>query len=204
MWFTIAILTFAFYILFKFKTNEGFSFARTFPFETNKTSNAIKASLVLTFIFSICSVIFFFTVYSSTFDNNYILLASISSFLICAFFIVLNLVNLVNLKAHFLFFSLYAALVTTQSIILGFHSIFAYKIDGVNILYIIFAVVLFVKALIELLLISPLFKFSFLNQVDIESGKTKKPDFIRLAFYEWLYLFLFILNAFILLIEKMI
>lgn len=203
-WFCIALFAIVFYIAIKFKTNKEFSFARTFPYETNKTPATIRLSIITTLIFSICSVIFYFSIYSSTFDDNYILLASISAILICAFFISINLVNLVNLKSHFLIFSLYAALVTMQSTILGFHSIHLYKIDGVNVFFVVLTVIFFLKAVIELLLISPLFKFSFLNQIDIETGEQKKPAFIRLAFYEWLYLFLFIINSLLLLVEKFI
>ena len=114
----------------------------------------------------------------------------------------LNVINLVNLKAHFLAFSLLAALVTTQSVVMGFHSINAYKIDGVNWIFIALAVVFFGKAVIELLLVSPLFKFSFLMDVNKEEDVSKKPPFIRLAFYEWLYFLLFIINSFLLLVEK--
>ena len=129
---------------------------------------------------------------------------SISAFIICIMFILLNIINLVNIRAHFLVFSVFAALITTQAVVLGFEAINAYKISGDGIGYIILAVAFFVEAIFELLLVSPVFKFSFLLELNHKDGTMKKPNFVRLAFYEWLFLFLFILNTFLLLVEKML
>lgn len=200
--FTLAIITACFYVFHKFRTIKGFSFARFFPFESNGNSSEIKISLFSIVIFTTCSVFFYLNIYSINFTNSYVLLATISALLICGLFLGLNVINLVNLKAHFLLFSLLAALVTTQSVVMGFHSINAYNIDGNNWLFIVLAVLFFAKAGIELLLVSPLFKFSFLMEVNKEEDIAKKPPFIRLAFYEWLYFLLFILNSFLLLVEK--
>ena len=200
-------LSFAFvvlYVIFKFRVNKEFSFARVFPFESNKNANAIRISFLLIFLSSICSIFFYLNVYFGTFSNSYVFIGTIAAILICVLFIMLNFVNLVNLRMHFILFSFFAALVTAQSIDLGFHAINAYKIDGVNWWFIVIATIHFVKALFELILVSPLFKFSFLMDVNVEDGTLKRPKFIRLAFYEWLYLFFFIVNGFLLLITRTI
>lgn len=202
--FALSIILVCFYVFFKFRTIKKFSFARFFPYETNANSTEIRVSIFSLLAFSCCSIIFYFSIYSNNFTNNYVLLTSISAIAICVLFLTLNIVNLVNLKLHFFIFSLFAALETTQSVIMGFHSINAYHIDGANIFFIVLAVVFFIKAAMELLLVSPLFKFSFLMEVSAENDETKKPNFIRLAFYEWLYFFLFIINSFLLLVEKSI
>ena len=184
VFFVLSILAIVFYVYF------------------NRSNLEIRGSIITIAVFLICSVFYYLDVYFNSFTNNYLFFATISAFLICVLFLLLNIVNLVNLKAHFLIFSLYAALVTTQSVVLGFHAINAYKISGVNWVFIIFSVIYFGKALLELLLVSPLFKFSFLMDVSTGDGTMKRPAFIRLAFYEWLYLLLFIVNNFLLLIVK--
>lgn len=202
--FLIGIISIAFYVLFKCKTVKEFSFSNTFPFETDVRTHSIKVSLITLLIFTICSIFFYLTIYTKNFENSYVLLASISAFAICGLFFVLNLINLVNLKVHFFAFSLFAALITTQSVVMGFHSINAYQTNKDQWLFIVLAVVFFAKAVMELLMVSPLFKFSFLMEVEPKSNTLKKPNFIRLAFYEWLYLLLFIINSFLLLVEKSI
>ncbi len=201
-------LSFAFivlYVVFKFKVNKEFSFARDFPFESNKSAFAIRTSFLLIFLSSICSIFFYLNVYFNTFSNSYIFIAALAAVLICVLFLMLNFINLVNLRLHFIVFSLFAALITAESIDLGFHAINAYKIDSdSNWLFILIAVMHFAKALFELILVSPLFKFSFLMEVNVDDGTMKRPKFIRLAFYEWLYLLFFILNGFLLLITRMI
>ncbi|MCR5309667.1 MAG: hypothetical protein K6E21_06135 [Bacilli bacterium] len=192
------------YVALKFKANKEFSFANSFPFESNKTSLAIRTSFILIFAFSLCSIFFYLNIYFNIFKNNYILIATIATFAICILFLFLNIVNLVNLKVHFLLFSAFAAIVTTSSVVLGFHAINAYKIDSTIWMYIVVAVIHFIKALFELILVSPLFKFSFLMDVNVDDGTLKRPKFIRLAFYEWLYLFFFIINNFLLLIVQMV
>ena len=204
LFFFLALLFVIVYVVLKFKLNKDFSFARVFPFECNKTSFAIKTSFILVFLFSVCSICFYLNVYFNAFSNKYILISTFCTFAICALFLMLNLINLVNLKIHFVVFSLFATLVTAQSVCLGFHAINAYKIDGVNWVFILIACLHFLKALFELILVSPLFKFSFLMDVNVEDGTLKRPKFIRLAFYEWLYLLFFIVNGFLLLITRMI
>lgn len=202
--FTVEIVSIFFYFFFKFKTIKYFSFGNTFPFEHNSNSTQFKVSIFTCLVFAVCSVLFYFTIYTNNFTNSYILIATISSLIISFLFFTLNVVNLVNLKAHFFLFSLFAALVTTQSVVMGFHSINAYTVDGKSWLFILLAVIFFIEAVMELLLVSPIFKFSFLMEVNQKNEEYKKPNFIRLAFYEWLYLFLFILNSFLLLIERSI
>ena len=204
IYFVLALFSMCLYVFFKVRTNKEFSFLRTFPYESNKDSRAISATVVLSFLFAICSVLFYFHIYSGTFDSSYVLLATISAVIISICFVILNLVNIVNLRLHFLVFSIFTALVTTQSIVLGTHSLYLYKLDGVNVSFVVIAVVLFLKALIELLLVSPIFKFSFAMEVDKANGTMTKPKFVRLAFYEWLYLLLFIINTLILLIQRII
>lgn len=204
LFFFLALMFIVVYVVFKFRVNKEFSFARVFPFESNKTSLAIRISFILVFLFAICSIFFYLNTYFNTFQNSYIFIATICAFIICGSFLMLNLINLVNLKVHFIVFSMFAALVTTESVVLGFHAINAYKIDGVNWLFILIAAVHFIKALFELILVSPLFKFSFLMDVNVENGTLMRPKFIRLAFYEWLYLLFFIFNGFLLLITRMI
>ena len=204
LFFFIALFFIIFYVAIKFRLNKDFSFARVFPFECNKTAIAIRVSFILVFLFSVCSVCFYLNVYFNAFSNQHILIATFCAFAICALFLMLNLINLVNLKIHFIVFSLFATLVTAESVILGFHAISAYKIDGVNWIFILIACVHFLKALFELILVSPLFKFSFLMDVNVEDGTIKRPKFIRLAFYEWLYLLFFIVNGFLLLVARMI
>ena len=204
LFFFLSFICIVLYVVFKFKVNKEFSFARVFPFESNKTSFAIRVSLLFVFLFSICSIFFYLNVYFGTFSNSYIFIATLAAILICVLFLMLNLINLVNLRLHFIVFSLFASLVTAESIDLGFHAINAYKIDGVNWLFILISGIHFVKAFFELILVSPLFKFSFLMDVNVEDGTMKRPKFVRLAFYEWLYLFFFILNGFLLLITRVI
>lgn len=204
LFFAISIIAITFFVFFKFKINKNFSFARTFIFECNNSSSAIKVSFVFSVVFSICSVLEYLNLYFYTFTNSYILLATIGTFIICIMYILLNLVNLVNLKAHFIVFSVFAALITTQSVVLGFQAINTYNIAGNGVAYIILAVFFFIEAALELLLVSPVFKFSFLMEVSEDKVTLKKPTFIRLAFYEWLFLFLFIFNTFLLLVEKIV
>lgn len=201
--FLVSIFVITFYVFFKFKVNKEFSFASTFPFESNKNQTCIKVSLLTTFIFGIVNSLFYVDTYFKTFKNSYVIMATFSAIIICGLFVCLNIINLVNLKLHFFAFSFFAALVTTQSVILGFHAINAYKIDGVNVGFFVIAILYFIKAVFELLLVSPLFKFSFLMNVNKKEGTLEKPSFIRLAFYEWLYLFFFIVNGLLLLITKM-
>ena len=202
LFFFLALFAIIFYVFFKFKTNKEFSFARIFPFETNKSSLEIRVSLISLGVFSICSVFYYLNIYFKTFTNNYLFIASLSAFAICILFLLLNIVNLTHLKVHLLIFSLYIALVTTHSVVLGFHAINAYKISGVNVAYLVISILSFVKAFIELLLVSPLFKFSLLMDVNLEEGTIKRPAFIRQALYEWIYLMFFIVDGFLLLIVK--
>lgn len=197
-----SVFSIAFYVFFKFKMNKEFSFARSFPFESNKNPTAIKVSFLTTLIFSACAIFYYLDIYFKFFKNSYVVMAAISAIIICGLFVCLNIINLVNLKLHFIVFSLFAALITMQSVILGFHAINAYKIAGTNAGYIVIAVLYFANAFMELIMVSPLFKFSFLMDVSQDDGTLKKPKFIRLAFYEWLYLFLFVVNGFLLLIVK--
>ena len=202
--FFLSFIFIVLYVVFKFKINKGFSFARNFPFEANNSAFAIRVSFILVFISSLCSIFFYLNVYNNAFQNSYVFIAMLSCFLISVLFLMLNLINLVNLRLHFIIFSLFAAIVTAESIDLGFHAINAYKIDGSNWLFILFAVIHFAKALFELILVSPLFKFSFLMEVNVDDGTMKRPKFVRLAFYEWLYLFFFVLNGFLLLLTSVI
>ena len=202
--FFLSFIFIVLYVVFKFKVNKEFSFARNFPFEANNSAAAIRVSFILVFLSSLCSIFFYLNVYNNTFQNSYIFIAMISCFLISVLFLMLNIINLVNLRLHFILFSLFAAIVTAESIDLGFHAINAYKIDGVNWLFILFAIIHFIKALFELILVSPLFKFSFLMEVNVDDGTMKRPKFVRLAFYEWLYLLFFIVNGFLLLLTSLI
>lgn len=198
----ISVLAIGFYIALKFKTVKGFSFARTFPFEVSQRDGSFKVSIILVLIFAACSILFHFTIYTYYLTNSYILLTLISSLIICGLFFALNLINLVNLKVHFFAFSLFAALITIQSVIMGFHSVNSYMIDNSNGYCVALAVIFFIEAFFELILISPLFKFSFLMEIDTTNDTYKKPKFIRLAFYEWLYLLFFIINNFLLFVER--
>ena len=202
--FFLSFIFIVLYVVFKFKVNKEFSFARNFPFEANNSASAIRVSFILVFLSSLCSIFFYLNVYNNAFQNSYIFIAMISCFLISVLFLMLNIINLVNLRLHFILFSLFAAIVTAESIDLGFHAINAYKIDGVNWLFILFTVIHSVKALFELILVSPLFKFSFLMEVNVDDGTMKRPKFVRLAFYEWLYLLFFIVNGFLLLLTSLI
>ena len=118
------------YVVFKFKINKEFSFARNFPFEANNSGSAIRVSFLLVLLSSLCSIFFYLNVYNNSFQNSYVFIAMLSCFLISVLFLMLNLVNLINLRLHFILFSLFAAIVTAESIDLGFHAINAFKIDG--------------------------------------------------------------------------
>lgn len=183
-----AIAFFIFYFALSYKQmnkNMGESLLNTFPFETNKKTKVLSLLILLVAGILGCLYIVFLFPIEYRFGFQVVTIISAIIALVCVF--LLNIINLVREKVHYMVFSILFASSVAFSVSLGGSCFYFYEIADKNVFCIIFAVIYFLGAIAEVLYVVPNINVTLKMKKEENNGEViiKKPQFVKLCFIEW-------------------
>lgn len=201
--FTVSILFFIVFIFVRLKGDKDRKIFNTFPYEISglKISNIFQLFPLI--VSSICSITLCTTFIFGELPNNFLNCASILIMLSTIAFLFLSIINLSNLNFHLGVFSLHESLSFLTSLMIGFGGIRFFNISGTSNFYLIIAIVSFVFMVAKLIIILNGLKISL--KLDKNENETlKRPSYVKMAFYEWLFKIFIFIDSLLLIIINMI
>ena len=185
-----SIIFYVFYLVLSIRSFDKMideTLLNTFPYETNKKYKVM--SLLILLIGSIVGILYIVFLYPLEYRFGFQITSIISCVIALISFFLLNIINFVREKVHYLIFSIFFVTNLALSISLGGSAFNFYNLLDENIFAAIISIFYFLLAIAEVLFVVPNLSVTLKMNSEMVEGETilKKPHFIKLSLSEWIF-----------------